>query len=152
MSHPQVVDVYPYCKVKDEIFFLLLKRSPGKIYGGQWRMIGGKVRIGEKAYETALRELHEETQLKPESFWTVPSVNHFYNHKTDKIMLIPVFAARVRCNAAIKLDDEHISFKWVPYSEIRLYGLWPEQFRMISLIYQHLTIVGEPLEEWKIGL
>lgn len=151
MSHPKVVDVYPYCKEKDEIFFLLLKRSLDKIYGGKWRMIGGKVKTGEKAYNTALRELKEETQLHPVQLWTVPSVNHFYNPESDEILMIPAFAAEINCTDNIKLDDEHISFKWIPYDEISGYGLWPEQVKMISLIHQHLQTYVEPLKEWKIS-
>jgi dATP pyrophosphohydrolase len=150
MSRPKVVDVYPYCKEKDEINFLLLKRSSDKIYGGQWRMIGGKVQPGEKAYGAAFRELKEETGLTPVQMWTVPSVNHFYNPESDEVLLIPVFAVEVDPDSVIKLDDEHISFKWVSYSEICEYGLWPEQLNMISHIHRHLTIVGKPLPEWII--
>jgi dATP pyrophosphohydrolase len=150
MSRPKVVDVYPYLKEKDEINFLLLKRSSDKIYGGQWRMIGGKVENDEKAYETALRELKEETQLSPEIFWTVPSINHFYNPESDQILFIPAFAAEIFADSEIILDEEHISFKWVPYSEICEYGLWPEQINMISHINRHLATVGKPLPEWII--
>lgn len=150
LSRPQVVDVYPYCKVKDQLNFLLLKRSSDKIYGGQWRMIGGKVKTCEKAYEAAQRELREETGLTPELMWTVPSVNHFYDPKSDCILLIPAFAAEITSEKEIVLDDEHISFKWVPYHQIDDYGLWPEQKNMISLIYRQISSEATLAPEWII--
>ena len=75
----RVVDVYPYRLDENHLpEFLLVRRAAGLVYAGQWRMIGGKVDAGETAWQAALRELREETGLTPTRFWSLPSVNHFY--------------------------------------------------------------------------
>ena len=70
----RVVDVYPYRLAKDGLEFLLLRRAEATTYAGEWRMVGGTIRPGEAAWETALRELREETQCTPEHVWTLPSL------------------------------------------------------------------------------
>ena len=39
-----------------------------KVYGGQWRMIGGKIKENELAWQAALREFDEETGLDIDVF------------------------------------------------------------------------------------
>ncbi len=89
----RVVDVYPYRESAVNPEFLLLRRAPGTEYAGQWRMVGGKIESGEAAWETAHREVTEETGHAPDRLWTLPSVNAFYEWQDDRINLIPAFAA-----------------------------------------------------------
>jgi len=70
----RVVDVYPYRESAVNPEFLLLRRAPGTEYAGQWRMVGGKIESGEAAWETAHREVTEETGHAPDRLWTLPSV------------------------------------------------------------------------------
>jgi dihydroneopterin triphosphate diphosphatase len=102
MAEKKLIDLYPYRVTDDQPEFLLLKRSKGRIYQGQWRMIGGKVEEGEAYWQAALRELDEETGLVPLKFWTLPSINQFYEAKTDQILSIPAFAAEIA-------PDEHLN-------------------------------------------
>ncbi len=147
----KVIDVYPYKKVNGGYRFLILKRSGDRPYAGQWRMVGGKVRRDEKAWQAALRELREETGATPRMFWTIPSLNHFYEHSTDQILLIPAFAAELQPRCEIRLDGEHTEFQWIEYPEVQHYIYWPEQQRLITLIHSILT-KQEPLDDWKIAL
>lgn len=147
----QVVDVYPYCKEKKEIKFLMLKRSDNKTYAGQWRMVGGKIKSEESAWEAGLRELLEETTLKPELYWAVPSINHFYDHSTDSIHLIPAFAAEISPSEIdnIRLDDEHTEAQWISAKKCCKIIHWPEQRRLIKLI-ERIILRDELLDEWII--
>lgn len=148
----KLIDVYPYRIKGRNIEFLILKRSSKKIYAHQWRMIGGKVEEGETYWEAGLRELGEEISETPIQFWTVPSVNTFYEHKTDSIHQIPAFAARLEwSDNQITLDDEHSGFLWVEASRIDEYIHWPEQKRLMRLIDDILTN-QEILPEWIIEL
>jgi dATP pyrophosphohydrolase len=136
----RLIDVYPYRIKAGEVDFLILKRSSNKIYADQWRMIGGKVEEGETYWEAALRELEEEIAQTPSQFWTVPSVNTFYEHKTDSIYQIPAFAAKIdRSDDQIDLDDEHTGYLWVKADKIDDFIYWPEQKRLIRLIEEILT-------------
>lgn len=144
------IDIYVYTKDKpNHLRYLLLMRSNDKVYSGQWRMIGGKINSGESAYEAAIRELREETGVSPVSFWTLPSINHFYDPNTDSIELIPAFAAELSADANILLNEEHITFKWVSLLETQSMLYWPEQKRLFRLL-DSILLKGQILSEWQI--
>ena len=148
----KLIDVYPYRLNDDEIEFLILKRSSDKIYANQWRMVGGKVQENEQYWKAALRELKEEISLAPIKFWTVPSLNNFYEHSSDTIHHIPAFAAQIDwSDDKISLDDEHTGYIWVTADKINDYIHWPEQRRLIQLIHDILT-KQEILPEWIIDI
>lgn len=134
MSGHSVIDVYPYCIRGGSIYFLILHRSEKHIYADQWRMVAGKVSNKEKAWEAGLRELKEETGCEPVTYWTVPSLNHFYEYKSDKILLIPAFAAEIADSSEILLNEEHDKYDWVNAGSIRNKIFWPEQRNMYQLI------------------
>lgn len=147
----KLIDVYPYRRQGKTVEFRILKRSSKKIYANQWRMVGGKVEEGETFWEAALRELKEELSEKPVHFWTVPSVNTFYEHKTDAVYHIPAFAVEIVWHEErIKLDDEHSGYLWVKAEQIDEYIHWPEQKRLIRLIDDILTN-QQILPEWIIN-
>ncbi len=146
----KLIDVYPYRIKADQIEFLILKRSSKKIYANQWRMIGGKVLEDEKYWEAALRELKEEISQEPLQFWTIPSVNSFYEHKTDSIHHIPAFAARLEwSDRELQLNDEHTGYLWISAAEVDEYIHWPEQKRLMRLT-EHIITHQEILPEWLI--
>ena len=97
--------------------YLLLKRSPDKKYPNLWQMVSGSIDDGEKSYETAIRELKEETQMDVEELFIFPRVSEFYDFfEEDTINLVPVFIAKVR-NDEVTISDEHVEHKWVDFAE-----------------------------------
>lgn len=130
-STVRVVDVYPYREQSVNPEFLLLHRAPDVPYAGQWRMVGGKIEANEAAWETALREVTEETGHPPRQLWTIPSVNAFYEWEADRINLIPAFATVLPDDPV--LDDEHDAFAWLPAQEAVDRLAWPEQQRLLRL-------------------
>ncbi len=149
----KLIDVYPYRLKNRTPYFLIFKRSEEKIYSNQWRMVGGKVKEGESYWKGALRELKEEVGISPIKFWTIPSVNQFYEAKTDTTHSIPAFAAELDVNAEIQLDEEHSGYKWVRIDEVELYIKWPEQRRLMQLTSDILTDKYlEILPEWLIEI
>jgi len=150
MTGKKLIDVYPYKMTEDTPLFLLLKRAGGKIYQGQWRMIGGKVKENETYWQAAGRELKEETNFNPQKFWSVPTVNHFYEASSDQILIIPAFGAEVVSDKIPVLDDEHIDFKWIVAKDVKSHIIWPEQIRIIHLIHD-LIVNRQILDEWIIS-
>lgn len=130
-SSIHAVDVYPYRKTQDDPEFLLFHRASDVPYAGQWRMIGGKIEQGEAAWETALREVEEETGQTPTRFWALPSLNTFYEWQKDRVNLIPAFAAALPEEP--RLDAEHDSYAWLSPSEAIKRLQWPEQQRLLRL-------------------
>lgn len=144
-----LIDVYPYKKVHNKVRLLVFKRSAEVMYPSQWRMVGGKANNEEKLFNAGLRELKEETGVTPLLFWAIPSVNQFYDHKTDTIHQIPAFGAEISSKPDIKLNHEHSEHKWISVNEIDSHLSWPEQKRLMKLL---VTIVNENeiLQDWII--
>lgn len=147
----KLIDVYAYKITDKKPQFLLLLRSSKKIYANQWRMIGGKVEEGEKYWKAALRELNEETGLIPIKFWTIPSVNTFYEATSDQIHYIPAFAVELKSDAIPELNDEHTEYQWISIEELDSYLNWPEQKRLIRLTH-NLLMNDQILPEWLIPI
>ena len=146
LSRPvvRVVDVYPYRRRADGVEFLVLRRAAGRVYAGTWRVVGGKIEAGEAAWQAALRELAEETGRRPVHAWTVPSVNAFYEWQTDRLNLIPAFAAELAADPV--LDAEHDAFAWLPPAEAAARLAWPEQQRLLRLVADLLARDALPPE------
>lgn len=124
---------------ENQIEFLLLKRSDGEIYSGVWQMVTGSIDKNEKAYQTALREIKEETSLLPKQFWVVPNVNSFYEPKTDYICMVPVFAALVDLDAQVNISNEHSEYKWVNLEEAKKLLAWRGQRNSVDIIFEYFT-------------
>ena len=88
----------------------MLKRAKGKIYEGMWRMVAGKIKPNEKAWEACLREIKEETGLEIDELYSVPFINSFYEWETNKIHDIPVFLAITKESEVI-MNDEHNEYE-----------------------------------------
>ena len=146
----RVVDVYPYRAGADgRAEWLLLRRAAGRLYGGAWRMVGGKVEAGESAHAAARRELREETGQAARRLWTIPSVNVFYEWRHDRLTLAPAFAAELDPNAALRLDAEHDDARWLPADAAADRLAWPEQARLLRLADACLARGLDP--SWIVG-
>lgn len=129
----RVIDCHVFFKKENVPYYLLMQRSEGVIYAGSWRMVGGKIEKGEKAYETALRELKEETGLTASRLWAVPYINSFYEASKDRVNIIPVFAAEVR-SQEVTLSKEHHAFRWAAYDEAKELLPWPAQIEGLRMV------------------
>lgn len=134
----RVIDCHVFTLDNHRVEYLLLQRAASVIYAGSWRMIGGKIEPGEKAYETALRELTEETGLKALQFWAVPYINSFYETEKDRVNIIPVFAARVE-KKDITLTREHSAYRWCTYEEARELLPWPAQIEGLRIVHEFIV-------------
>ncbi len=124
---------------KNRIEFLLLKRSEKETYPGLWQMISGSIHKGETAYQTALREIFEETNIKPQRLWVLPHINSFYSPKQNHISVLPVFAAQVKFDSKIKLSDEHTEFGWFTKEKAKKKLAWVGQRKSVDLINEYFT-------------
>lgn len=125
------MDVYPYRECEGLREFLVLHRAEGHDYAGAWRMVGGKIEAGEAAWQAALRELREETGLRVVRFWSIPSVNTFYEWSRDRIVLAPAFAAEVE--GSVTLCEEHDEATWLSAGDAASRLQWPEHRRLLRL-------------------
>ena len=135
-----LVDVYVFRRRGGgAVELLLLRRRPGARLGGTWQAVHGKVEAGESAWQTALRELREETGLAPTAFWQLESVNTFYMAAPDRVMLCPCFAAEVDRRATVTLSDEHTEHRWEPAERAMAEFMWPGQRQAVRELLEHIV-------------
>jgi len=94
---------------------LLLKRTQTLI--GEWCQIAGSIEKDETAWQAALRELDEETGLKPNTFYSADICEQFYEADRDAITIAPVFVAFIDNTAKVSLNHEHSEYRWVSFDE-----------------------------------
>ncbi len=128
-----LIEAHIFRETEKGIEFLLLKRAESQHYPGLWQMVTGKIKTNEKAYQTAIREIKEETSLVPTQLWVAPTVNSFYEPKEEYICLIPVFAARVE-DDKIQLSDEHTEYQWVNRESAQKLLAWEGQRKAVQII------------------
>jgi dATP pyrophosphohydrolase len=122
---------------KDYKFLLLKRAETSKIYPGIWQMITGTIESHENTKEALLRELNEETGLKPEKIYSIPRINTFYLAVSDKICMSPVFLAMVN-STDVKISAEHTEYKWTSYEEAAKIIHWPNQAESLEVIKKYL--------------
>lgn len=98
--------------------YLLLKHFHGK----HWSFPKGTVEAGESDWETAIRELAEETGITV--FEKIPdfSVEIFYQFERDGAVLdksVIYFLGKVEDTTTL-LSEEHTDFEWLPYDQARI--------------------------------
>lgn len=114
-----MIQAYVYrIREKGTVEYLLLRRSEGeRLYPGMWQMVTGRIEEGERAMETARREISEETGLTVDKLLVVPYIAAFYFPPDNTIHNVPVFAAQVEGMAAVRLSGEHQEFAWLQFEE-----------------------------------
>jgi 8-oxo-dGTP pyrophosphatase MutT (NUDIX family) len=107
---------------------LLLQRADWMKWAPlQWAFPGGKLERDESPEEAAIRETKEETQL---------SVSGLRSVKTclDK----PVAAYYTReYTGTVRIDEEHVSWAWVPRQEVGDYDLAPQVLEMVDWVLKN---------------
>lgn len=134
-----MVEAHIFREADNDLEFLLLKRSEMEIFPGLWQMVTGSIDQGEKAFETAFREIKEETGLVPEKLWLVPYINSFYSWRRNHICMVPVFAAMVNLDAPVRISHEHSAFQWVNKQKALELLAWPGQKTSVEIICDYFT-------------
>lgn len=98
---------------------VLLLRRTGKHLNGQWCQIAGGIEAGETAWQTALREVREETGITLSEIWSADVLEQFYEPERECINVLPVFVSKVPEGTEVELNHEHDAFEWVSFDEAR---------------------------------
>ena len=134
----RVVDCYVYRQTDKGLKFLILKRNEKKLYEHLWQGVAGKIEKDEEAWQTAIRELKEETGLDPLKMFVADHVSQFYEKHGDRVNLVPVFGIEVDSKNVI-LSDEHIEYKWVDFKEAFDTLVWNGQKKGIQTVYNMIS-------------
>jgi dATP pyrophosphohydrolase len=116
----------------DEIKVLLMRRTG--YLAGLWCQVAGGIEPGEKAWQTAIREVMEETRIELTEIWSADILEQFYEPDKECITLVPVFVSTVPEDTKVVLNDEHDAYKWASIDEAyELFG-FPGQQRALATI------------------
>ena len=127
-----LVDVYVLRGAESALECLVLRRAVGGRCPGSWETVHGHIEAGERPAEAAARELQEETGLIPVPLYNVSRVESFYQHRIDEVALVPVFAAFVSPEAAVRLGPEHDQFEWLTPDAAASRFAWPRERRALE--------------------
>ena len=111
---------------------LLLKKNSKR---DLWQSVTGSMELGENPYDTALRELQEETGInKQRSDLIFDDLSHkfmIYSEWIDRYKESTysnkeyIFSLKLNDEVSVKLSKEHSSYKWVDLNEaIHLVFSW----------------------------
>ena len=127
-----LVDVYVLRGVGSSLQCLALRRAPGGRCPGSWESVHGHIEPAERPTRAAKRELEEETGLIAARLYNLSRVELFYQHRNDEVALVPVFAAFVPDDAAVRLGPEHDAFEWLSPAAARARFAWPRERRALD--------------------
>jgi dATP pyrophosphohydrolase len=127
-----LVDLYVLRGAGPALECLVLRRAPGGRCPGSWEAVHGHIEPGETPSEAARRELTEETGLAAERLYNLSRVETFYQHRLDEVALVPVFAAFVAADAAVRTGAEHDRFEWLSPAEAARRFAWPREGRALD--------------------
>ena len=133
------VDTYALRGDGRQLEVLALRRGNNGRCPGSWETVHGTIEPGETPVQASVRELREETSLAPERLYNLSRTEAFYQHGTDELALIPVFAAFVSAQATVRLSAEHDRAEWLSGKTAASRFAWPRERRALDDI---LSIVG----------
>lgn len=116
---------------------LLFKRNKGNKLDNYWLHIAGGIEGDEKAWQTAIRELHEETGLTAERFYSANHCEQFYSVYDDAVVLLPMFVAFVLFEAKITLDHEHSDCRWFSIEEALEIAVLPNHRECLRVVKEN---------------
>jgi 8-oxo-dGTP pyrophosphatase MutT (NUDIX family) len=133
------VDAYVLRRGHDGPEVLVLRRAPGGRSPGSWETVHGHIEAGETPVRAARREVREETGLEPARLYNLSRVESFYRHRTDEIVLIPVFACIMDGAAGVRTSAEHDRAEWLTPAQAAARFSWPRERRALEDV---LSILG----------
>ena len=110
------VSVYIIKTIENTPHVLMILRD-AEPYPDIWQPVTGRIRDGETAWQTGLRETKEETGLIPDKFYSANYIETFYHIPANTTNLTPAFVAFINTEQNIRLSQEHRDYKWVTFDE-----------------------------------
>ena len=110
---------------------LILRRS-NKVgtYRGKWASVSGHIERGEDEYSRALIEIEEETKLKRTDVELLAKSKPITVSDKENCFFWEAYPFLFKTNRNnIKIDWEHIEYKWISPSEF-------EKFNTVPMLYE----------------
>jgi dihydroneopterin triphosphate diphosphatase len=142
---PDAVGVVVLRGTGDVTRILLIRRGRGA-FAGAWTIVMGGIEPGERATETARREVLEETGLAVAALYTAGALDTFYDPVKDSIVVVPFFVARV-ADGDVRTDAAHDAHRWVHFDEALPLLTFSAQRRLLEEV--RVAFVEREPEAWR---
>lgn len=96
--------------------------------------------------EVVVRELKEETSLRPQSMWATEYLVQFYEPEYDSIWILPLIVAIVDADDEVELSPENTEYRWMKASRAKHLVSWKNLVKAIDDIDEELAIF--PARNW----
>lgn len=136
-------------KFESEYKVLLLKRAT-PVFQNTWCYIGGSIEEGETAWQSALREIKEETGITNVSLYTSNTFDQFYSPIENYIYIAPVFVGFVDAEQDVILNYEHSEYRWLSFDEAIEHVTLPGNDEVLKFIEKHF-VKRVPAEFLRVG-
>jgi 8-oxo-dGTP pyrophosphatase MutT (NUDIX family) len=106
-------------KGEEPLFLLLYYPSGSRAQKAYWDFPKGHIEKEEKLKDTVKREVAEETGLKDIEFFEgfQETIKYFFKWENKNILKFVTFYLVETKTREVEISGEHISYKWLPYSE-----------------------------------
>ncbi|KRG14710.1 NUDIX hydrolase [Virgibacillus soli] len=130
-------------KMENEYKVLLLKRAT-PILQDVWCYMGGSIESGETAWESALREIKEETGISKILLYSANKFDQIYSPQENYVYLAPVFVGYVENDEEVKLNEEHSEYRWLSFTEAIETVSLPGNDEVLLSIEKHFGVDKPP--------
>ncbi|MGH6978331.1 MAG: NUDIX hydrolase [Brevundimonas sp.] len=114
------------CLKDDQVLLIRRGKAPRL---GEWTLPGGRIELGERAIDAALRELREETGVEAEITGLIDVVDGLFPEAGMHYVLID-YAARWLSGEPLGVDDA-LEARFVPLDQVDSLIDWSETRRII---------------------
>ena len=147
-----LIEVYVFRRRGRRTEFLLLRRGPADSLAGVWQPVTGGLHARERTVRGALRELREETGLRPKRLWRLETVTAWFDPRHDAVRVVILFAAEVGARDTVRLSGEHTAHRFVSAPEAAKRFLWDTQRRGLAALRRQVLGGGPRARALEIDL
>ncbi|HNP37401.1 MAG TPA: NUDIX domain-containing protein [Woeseiaceae bacterium] len=130
---------------------VLLVRRAAAYLRGVWSYIAGHVEPHEKGWQTAQRELAEETGLVPTAMYATSFCEQFYAAAADCIMVVPAFVAYMHDSCEVRLNEENDAYHWLSFDDAMQELPFGSQRELLAYVHREF-IVRPPSPHLRIDI
>lgn len=149
---PRLVEVYVFRRRVRRVEFLALRRALGRWLPGVWQPVTGTLRPRETAVRGALREVLEETGLRPTRLWRLETVTTWFDPRRDAVRIAILFVAEVGAREVVRLSREHTAHRFVTAPEAARRFLWDSQRDGLAAVRRQVLRGGARAQALEIAL